>query len=130
MKVLIWILGYLVMTLIYILTASTPLAKAGGIFATVEAILFLAIWIFASRKLCQLWDKRKSAKAKEQAVKAISDLGMTTSEYIKANVPESYLKTCEFYRGKPFELEPYLKTLLKDKRITKDVYEILWDEYK
>ena len=129
MKVLIWVLGYLVMTLVYALTYGI-FANAGRFMQWAEALLYLVVWILVSKALCKKWDKHKVSKDEAQVAQNLSELGMTKEEYIKANVPESYLELCEFYRGKPFELEPYLKTLLEDRKISKVAYNILMNEYK
>lgn len=58
MKVLIWVLSYLAMTLVYTLSYGI-LANAGSFILWLEALLYLVAWIWISKALCRRWDKHR-----------------------------------------------------------------------
>lgn len=128
MKVLIWFGCFFVMALVQ------TVLKGGGIgLGFVPTFLLYFITFFIAKKLCNVYDEHGSAKKEPKGatkkVKAIAESGMSTEEYIKANVPQSYLEVCERYRGKRIALESYLFPLVKNKSISKETYIILLDKY-
>lgn len=109
MKILIWVLGYAVMTIIYILTAGV-FANAGSFVLWLESVAYLVAWIWVSIVLCKKWDEHRGVKSLEK-------------------IPVSVIKDVQQYRGKPTELSAFLKGHLKNKRITKAQAKYLYKSY-
>lgn len=112
-------IGYSLLNMIWLLTLM------GSIIGGSEPVLQIVCIVFAVAYpaiiiMCGIRNRKAVELAEEE---------QSCFEDIKANVPESIHKICEFYRGKPLELEPYLQTLVKKKTIDKTTYKILFDEY-
>ena len=71
----------------------------------------------------------KKKKLQKSIQEKSSSAGLTPLEYAKKNVPESCIKNCEFYKGNRLEVQGYLDSQLKAKKITKEIRAILMEEY-
>lgn len=124
MRVLIWFLCFSVLSVLILVLKSAGIVLGG--IPTV--ILYVITGCVAGALSKALYNKRKN-KNQKQIEKKLSKEGLSAAEYLEKNVPESVLEICEFYRGKPLELEPYLASCVKTKKINKEVYKILLYEY-
>ena len=121
MKILIWVLGYLVMTLVYILTYGI-LANAGSFIQWVESLLYLVAWILISITLCKKWDKHKiKIKAEKE--------GTSEIEFVKREIPSSLRNLCEDQRGNKVALESLLDNCVKNGTISRTEAVLLLEEY-
>lgn len=116
MKVLIWTLSFVVFTVLNVI-----LGYASGF--RIGSILFYFIWFYSARGMCKAWDKHRIAKKAEKA-------GISSFEYIKAEIPEMVLANCEENRGSYDSLKENLKGYAKEDQITRAYADILLDEYK
>lgn len=113
MKILIWVLGYAVMTLLALLT-HYGLYFCGAFdkvnFSWLIDTLYLVAWIRASVELCRVWDSHKMGKC-------------------SSAIPVSCLREAEKYRGRTTELNAFIRSCLKSKKITKEQAKYLEKEY-
>ena len=125
MKVLIWFGCFFVMGAI-----QTVFKGIGISLGAILTVILYSLTFFAAKKLCNIYDDNRVVKKRNKIDKANFDKsGMSKEEYIKANVPVTYLEACERYRGRPMSLETYLLPLVKSGSISKVIYQLLLDEY-
>lgn len=115
MKALIWILSFIIFSILNVL-----LGYATGI--KVGSVLFYIIWFYSCKAMCKAWDKHKIEK---KAAKA----GVSAFESIKAEIPVFVMNHCEDTRGNYDLLKSDLKDYAKNGNITRAQADILLDEY-
>jgi uncharacterized membrane protein YeaQ/YmgE (transglycosylase-associated protein family) len=119
-------LGYLIAALFCRFVLGSVLNSLGAIPALVASLIFLWIMKSSAKKLDESMHNDKMSRI---AAKAKTE-GMELREYIYKDVPQSCIGMCEYCRGKPEELDRFLKNCLSDKRISRDAYYYLYEEYK
>lgn len=122
MKFLIWIGGYLLMTLVYVLTYGI-FASAGAFILWLEAIVYLSVWIIVSKKLCKNWDIRVVEKEAHSK-------GLSIRQYIVSIVPPSLIYTCEKLKDNLPALKDNLKKCVEANTIPKRISVVLLEMYK
>lgn len=104
-----------------ILSKDEPVALAICILIVIGYPAIIIVLGIRTRKKRKMTEKILLDRAKKE--------GLTVKEVIISDIPPKYLEICEYYKGKPLELEPCLKSWVKAKTITKEAYYILLEEY-
>lgn len=123
MKFLIWFLSGL---LLFILNSMVAKATGFGL----GYILMPVLWIFVSILLCRVYDNHRSKKRIKKITSKAEAEGMTAKEYIYKDVPQRCIEGCESNRGKPKELDYWLKYCVENGKISKEARIYLFEEYK
>jgi len=129
MKALIWIIGYLVMTLIYVLTYGVT-AKAGTLAQFIEAVLFLAAWIVVSKAMCKKIDQKKQQKTVNAIKAKAAAEGVSDIEIVTRDIPSPVKSICEEHRGNEVALKSFLDNCVQIGQISKAQAMLLLEEYK
>ena len=95
MKAFIWISSCLVFSVLNVI-----LGEATGF--RIGSVLFYLIWFYSARAMCKAWDKHVIAKKAEK-------VGISPFAYIKGEIPEAVLTSCEQSRGNYDKLKEELK---------------------
>lgn len=133
MKVLIWIgcltLNYIVSTIASAIVRCIPVSNSSGVVLAgllngLVSAASVGICIWLAIKLCKKVDWNR-------VTKKASEAGMTVSEYGRHGLSEAFLsKFEEMCNTLPYEqVKPQLKACVKKKKITKEQYIILLEEY-
>lgn len=137
MKALIWIVVFLVFSPLMKLIQGNIILHIGGnwyrfgpiLVGVLTGALFYGEYRLA-KFLCKKWDAYKTKKKINGIILKAAAEGISLKEYIMRDITQEWIDSCENYKGKPEALERYLRTLVTDKKISKDAYIYLYEEYK
>ena len=123
MKVLIWILNFIVISILNLICAYITGFKLG-------TILFYIIYFFISRAMCRAWDEHriKLKSVKPQVAEQKGKI-LATLDSVKEDIPTFVMSHCEENRGNYSLLKSDLRYYVKCGYITREQANILLEEY-
>lgn len=118
MKILIWVICYLVIGAVRTVLQNVGIVPGGFI----TLILFWVCWVASAISLCSMWDVKQFEKeAKKQ--------GMTIGEYAKVRFKSGLLQACRENLYEKSALKKMLKNSVKADVITKSEANVLFYIY-
>ena len=136
MKILIWVIGYIVMTLLHIvippmteILSVDRYSLSYSFVGFIDAVIYLLVWIFVSITLCKKWDASKANKQLLELKQKAESQGLTIDDVMRKEIPDCIFDFAEQDKGFPDDLSKRLRGYVKQGLINKVQAEYLFELY-